>query len=70
MNLTKTLAELRGERDLMDAVIACLEGVLAASGKRRRGRPPAWLQAHKDRDRKPAESEQPPRVMTADSVQE
>ena len=70
MNLPKTLAELRRERDLVDEAISRLEGLLAASSKPRRGRPPKWLQAHKSRDRKPAERGQPSRVMTAGAGQE
>jgi hypothetical protein len=70
MNLPKTLADLRLERDLIDRAIAYLERLLAASSKPRRGRPPVWLQAHKGRERKPAESRQPPRVMTAGACQE
>jgi hypothetical protein len=67
MDLPKTLADLRRERDLIDAAIACLEGLSAAGAKPRRGRPPAWLQTYKGRDRKPAE---PARVMTAGAGQE
>ena len=44
MDLTKILSELRRERELIDQAIAALERVLAG-GKRRRGRPPAWLKA-------------------------
>jgi hypothetical protein len=62
MDLAKTLAQLRRERELVEEVIVSLERLAAASGKRRRGRPPAWLKAHK-----PVE---PPRVMTAGSVHE
>jgi len=36
------LAELRQERDQIEHVIASLER-LALGGKKRRGRPPAWL---------------------------
>jgi hypothetical protein len=70
MNLPKMLAELRQERDVLDETIACLERLLATSGKPRRGRPPAWLKANKDNDGKPAERKQPPRVMTAGAAQE
>lgn len=70
MNLPKTLAELRRERDLLNEAIACLERLLAAGSKPRRGRPPNWLNASKGHERKPAERKQPPRVMTAGSAQE
>lgn len=70
MNLPKMLAELRRERDLIDEAIACLERLLAASSKPRRGRPPNWLKTYKGHERKPAGRAQPPRVMTAGSAQE
>ena len=70
MNLPKMLAELRRERDLLDETIACLQGLSATSAKPRRGRPPAWLKAHKGSEPKPAERKQPPRVMTAGAAQE
>ena len=38
MNFEKILAELRGERDLIDKVIGTIEN-LADKGKRGRGRP-------------------------------
>lgn len=49
MNLAKILAELHGERKLIDEAIASLERLAAASGRPRRGRPPTWLQANKHR---------------------
>jgi hypothetical protein len=70
MNLPKMLAELRRERDLIAEAITCLERLQAVSSKPRRGRPPAWLQARKGRENKPAKPKQPPRVMTAGSSQE
>ena len=42
MNLEKILAELRVEREQVDAAIVALEG-LSSSLPRRRGRPPKWL---------------------------
>ena len=69
MNLANILAELRRERDILDETIACLERLSATSGKPRRGRPPAWLKAHKGNESAPAERKQPPRVMTAGAVQ-
>ena len=68
MNLPNILAELRRERDILDETIACLERLSTTSGKPRRGRPPAWLKAHKGSEGTP-ERNQPPRVMTAGAVQ-
>ena len=68
MNLTKTLAQLRLERELIEGAIAGLERLAAGTGRPRRGRPPAWLQALKGRELKPVV--QPPRVMTAGSAHE
>ena len=65
MDLPKILAELRRERDVLDETVACLERLSATSGKPRRGRPPAWLKAHKGSESTPAERKQPPRVMLA-----
>ena len=70
MNLPKTLAELRRERDLLDETIECFERLLATNSKPRRGRPPAWLKARKGTERTPAERKQPSRVMTAGAAQE
>ena len=70
MNLLQILADLHRERDVLDEAIACLQGLLATSGKPRRGRPPAWLRAHKSSEPKPAKRKQPPRVMTAGAIQE
>ena len=52
MNLTKILADLRREREQIDEAILSLERLAAGSGPRR-GRPPAWLQAHKGPGRPP-----------------
>ena len=62
MDLAKTLTQLRLERELVEEAIVSLERLAAASGKRRRGRPPAWLKT-----RKPVE---PPRVMMAGAAHE
>jgi hypothetical protein len=64
MNLPKILADLRRERDLLNETIACFKRLLATSGKPRMGRPPAWLKAHKDTERNPAERKQPSRAAT------
>jgi hypothetical protein len=52
MNLAKTLADLRREREQIDEAILSLERLAAGSGPRR-GRPPAWLKAQKRRGRPP-----------------
>lgn len=56
MNLTKILAELRREREQIDEAILSLERLAAGSGPRR-GRPPAWLKAHKTKGRPPVGKE-------------
>jgi hypothetical protein len=63
MNLTKILEELRREREQIDEAILSLERLAAGSGPRR-GRPPAWLKAHKVRGRPPGGKE-PPAAKTA-----
>jgi hypothetical protein len=66
MDLTRILAQLRRERELVEEAIASLERLATGIGRPRRGRPPAWLQARMDRELKsPA---QPPRVMKAGST--
>ena len=42
MDITKMLAELRAERELIDEAILTLER-LARGGRRPRGRPPKWM---------------------------
>ena len=42
MEIAKILAELRQEREQLEEAILSLER-LAAGGKKRRGRPPAWM---------------------------
>ncbi len=42
MDVTKIISGLRQEREQVDEAIANLER-LALGGKRRRGRPPAWM---------------------------
>ena len=46
MDVNKIIAELRLERDQLNEAIVAIER-LAASGQKRRGRPPAWLAAMK-----------------------
>jgi hypothetical protein len=59
MDLPKVLVELREELTLIDQAIASLE-VVVASGKRRRGRPPAWLKAIQPRRGRPKKTSIPP----------
>jgi len=63
MNLTKILEDLRQEREQIDEAILSLERLAAGSGPRR-GRPPAWLKAHKVRGR-PAKSKDTPATKSA-----
>jgi hypothetical protein len=42
MDITKMLAELRGERERIEQAILVLERIGRAQGKRR-GRPPKWM---------------------------
>jgi len=58
MNLTKILEDLRQEREQIDEAILSLERLAAGSGPRR-GRPPAWLKAHKGRTRATKTKEAP-----------
>jgi hypothetical protein len=58
MNLTKILEDLRQERAQIDEAILSLERLAAGSGPRR-GRPPAWLKAQKDRPRSAKGKETP-----------
>lgn len=43
MNIVKMLAELRAERAAVEEGILVLERLAASSGRKRRGRPPAWM---------------------------
>lgn len=43
MDVSKIIADLRRERDEIDAAIISLERLVEGKGQRRRGRPPAWL---------------------------
>jgi hypothetical protein len=43
MKLTEIIKQLHEERTLITDVIVTLEHLAAGRGKRRRGRPPAWL---------------------------
>ena len=48
MNLEKILGELRDERRRIDEAISALER-MSAERPGRRGRPPRWLQQHKQK---------------------
>ena len=52
MDVTKMLTELRQEREQIEEAIMTLERLARGRG-RRRGRPPAWMQAIKRRGRPP-----------------
>jgi hypothetical protein len=43
MDVTRMIAELRAEREALTSAMAVLESIANSRGKRRRGRPPAWL---------------------------
>jgi hypothetical protein len=48
MDIQKTLADLRKQRDQVDAVIAALQTIYREQQEtRRRGRPPNWLAANR-----------------------
>jgi hypothetical protein len=48
MDVLKMLAELRQERVAIEEAIITLERLTKGQGKRR-GRPPAWMSANKDK---------------------
>lgn len=53
MDIHKILGELYEDRERLNLAIAAMEGV-AATGQRRRGRPPKWLaDARKDKKKPP-----------------
>jgi hypothetical protein len=43
MDLLKTLADLRREKEQIEEAILVFERLATGKGLRRRGRPPAWL---------------------------
>lgn len=43
MDYLKLINELRSERQQIDMAIAALTSIFVAGGKRKRGRPPAWM---------------------------
>jgi hypothetical protein len=58
MDITKMLAELRGERVQVEEAILVLEQLARGRG-RRRGRPPAWMSQIKKRGRPPGSKNKP-----------
>jgi hypothetical protein len=58
MDVTKMLTELRQEREQIEEAIMTLERLARGRG-RRRGRPPAWMQAIKRRGRPPGSKNKP-----------
>jgi hypothetical protein len=68
MDVTKMIAELRAERDALTAAMSVLENIAQSRGRRRRGRPPAWLAGLSVVKRAADEStgeDRPKRVMSA-----
>jgi len=51
MDILKMISDLRKERDQIGEAIIVLERLAARSGKRR-GRPPAWMAAMKDKPKR------------------
>jgi hypothetical protein len=66
MDVTKILAELRQERELIEDAIISLERLARSRGKRR-GRPPAWLAMAKKRSRAPASKPKATQAKAASS---
>ena len=58
MDVLKMLTELRHEREQIEEAIMTLERLARGRG-RRRGRPPAWMQAIKRRGRPPGSKNKP-----------
>ena len=67
MDITKMVAELREERDLIEQAIFTLERIARGSVKRR-GRPPKWLASAAPKRRgRPVGSKMSPSVRKAQS---
>jgi hypothetical protein len=64
MDVLKMLADLRGERQHLDEAILVLER-LAQGGRRRRGRPPAWMTTTIKRRGRPPGSKNKPKEDAA-----
>ncbi len=61
MNITQMLAELRAERDTIDATILAIERLAGNTGPKRRGRPPKWMSDTKPEASAPAKKRGRPR---------
>lgn len=63
MDVTKMLAELRQERQAIEEAILTLDRLARGQGKRR-GRPPAWMAALKEKpaEKKPGRRGRPPKA--------
>jgi hypothetical protein len=61
MNVNHMIAELTAEREALTAAMSVLESIAQSRGRRRRGRPPAWLAGAK----KDQPADRPKRVFSA-----
>jgi hypothetical protein len=52
MDITRIIAELRAEHEVIDEMILLLERLQTGQGQHRRGRPPKWLTEIKTEYRK------------------
>jgi len=59
MDVMKILADLRREREVIEEAILTLERLARGQGKRR-GRPPAWMSALKEKEKKAEAAEKKP----------
>jgi hypothetical protein len=48
VDINRIIQDLKAERDVLAAAIECLERLASSSRGKRRGRPPAWLNAKAD----------------------
>ena len=66
MNLDQMISTLKAERDALDAAILVLER-LALGQRRRRGRPPAWLQVRREEKAEPERATKRTRRMSEET---
>lgn len=66
MNLEQMINTLRSEREALDAAILVLER-LALGQRRRRGRPPAWLQVRREERAEPERTSKRTRKMSEET---
>ena len=59
MDILKMLAELRAEREQVEAAILVLERMTHSSRSKRRGRAPKWMTGMKRRGRPPGSKNKP-----------